>query len=278
MKPKKLLLLAFRLAVAIALASVAVLSAAAQDRDDHRDGGWARECSLKTLHGRYGIFVQGTLLPPTYPTLPFVVSGVFTYDGEGNVSGTYTQSIGGAILRGSAGGTYQVNPDCTYAAELNGSVLPNRRGTITGEGMQQEIHIVYTDPSLVAFGTLKKTPQGECSLETLNGTYALFGQGTILPPLTPSPFAHETAGILTFDGAGHYSGEDWGNTNGTSAQNTFYGTYDVTSDCKTSVEIYVANKVLTEEGSITGEGEFKEIHDIFTTAGWVFTDTLKKQR
>jgi len=52
----------------------------------------------------------------------------------------------------------------------------------------------------------------------------------------------------------------------------------VTSDCKTSVEIYVANKVLTEEGSITGEGEFKEIHDIFTTAGWVFTDTLKKQR
>jgi len=276
MKSKKLLLLA----VAIALASVATLPLAAQDRDDYRDHprGWARECSLRTLHGGYGIFVQGTLVAAPY--YPFVVSGLFTYDGEGNVSGTYNQSVGGGISAGTAEGTYQVNPDCTYSAELtlsNGSVV-HRVGTITGEGMQQEIHILYTDSSSVAFGTLKKIRERPCSLETLKGTYALFGQGTIFTSATTS-IARATAGILTFDGAGNFSGEDTGNTNGTSAPGTFTGTYAVTPDCGVSAVIYASNGlVLNEEGSITGEGEFREIHDIFTTAHWVFTDTLKKQR
>jgi hypothetical protein len=103
-------------AVLLGVITVATLPLAAKDRDDHRDHrrGWARECSLKTLHGRYGIFVQGTLVVSPY--YPFVVSGLFTYDGEGNVSGSYTQSVGGGILRGTAEGTYQVNPDCTYSA------------------------------------------------------------------------------------------------------------------------------------------------------------------
>ena len=168
--------------------------------------GWARECSLETLKGAYGIFVQGTLLV-TSPQLPFVVSGIFTYDGAGNVSGTYTQSVGGGISTGTAAGTYQVNSDCTYSATLTTPVgVGHRAGTITGEGMQQEIHILYTDPISVAFGTLKPTPQGGCSLETLKGSYALFGQGTILPPGAP-PILRATAGILTFDGAGNFSGE-----------------------------------------------------------------------
>ncbi len=283
MKTKKLMLFAFRLAVVIALASVAALPAAAQDRDDHRDHlrGWERECSLRTLHGGYGIFVQGTLVAAPY--YPFVVSGLFTYDGEGNVSGTYNQSVGGGISAGTAEGTYQVNPDCTYSAELtlsNGSVV-HRVGTITGEGMQQEIHIVYTDPTSVAFGTLKKTPE-RCSLETLKGDYALFGQGTIFLSATSS-IARATAGILTFDGAGNFSGEATGNTNGTSAQGGVIGTYAVSPECEVSAEITVTSGpnqglVLDEAGSVTGEGESKEIHDIFTTAHWVFTDTLKKQR
>jgi hypothetical protein len=293
MKLKKLLLFAFRLAVAIALASVATLPLAAQDRDDrdhqdqdrdhHRDH--RRECSLRTLHGRYGIFVQGTVLatsgPSAHPAFPFVVSGVFTYDGEGNVSGTYNQSVGGGILTGqTADGTYQVNPDCTYSAQFGppGGPFAHRVGTITGEGMQQEIHILYTDPPSVAFGTLKKIRERPCSLKTLKGAYALFGQGTIFPPAPASPLADATAGILTFDGEGNFSGEDTANINGTSAPVTFTGTYAVTPDCAVSADIYTSNgRHLTEAGSITGEGEFKELHDIFTTPGWVFTDTLKKQ-
>ena len=286
MKPKKLLLFAFGLAIAIALASAA-LPAAAQDRNDDRDHDrhHPRECSLRTLQGRYGIFVQGTVLavPSVHPALPFVVSGIFTYDGEGNVSGTYNQSVGGGISTGTAAGTYQVNPDCTYSAELtlpDNSVV-HRVGTITGEGMLQEIHILYTDSTSVAFGTLKKIREKPCSLKTLKGPYALYGQGTILPAPGVS-IARATAGLLTFDGEGNFSGEATGNTNGTSALGTFTGTYAVTPECGVSAVINVTSGpnsglVLHEAGSITGDGVFKELHDIFTTPGWAFTDTLKKQ-
>jgi len=265
----------------LAVTTIATLPLVAQDRGDRSD--WARECSLRTLHGRYGIFVQGTLLATsTTPAYPFVVSGLFTYDGEGNVSGTYTQSVGGLIVRGTADGTYQVNPDCTYSAELgpSGGPFAHRVGTITGEGMMREIHILYTDPSSVAFGTLKKTPE-RCSLETLKGDYALYGQGTIpvqFPGFPPPPVLVATSGSLTFDGKGNFSGSDTHNLQGSAGPVTFYGTYEVTSDCEVSAVINSSNgSTLYEEGSITGEGEFKELHDIFTNPGWVFTDTLKKQ-
>ncbi len=265
-------------ALFLGLTTVATITAA-QDRDS--DPGRPRECSLKTLQGRFGYFAQGTVLavPSVHPALPLVVSGIFTYDGEGNVSGTYNQSVGGGISTGlTAEGTYLVKSDCTYSAQLN---TPNgvvhRVGTITGEGMRQEIHVLFTDPSSVAYATLKKTPEW-CSLETLKGAYALFGQGTILPPAPASPLSDATAGRLTFDGEGNFSGDDTANINGTSTAVTFYGTYAVTPECAVSAHIIASNgHVLDEEGSITGEGDSKEIHDIFVTLGWAFTDTLKKQ-
>jgi hypothetical protein len=241
----------------------------------------AQACSLATLNGGYGIFVQGTVFATSsHPTLGLVVSGVFTYDGKGNVSGIYNQSAGGYVATGlTASGTYEVNPDCTYSATLNlpdGSV-GHRVGTIVSKGLQQQIHILYTDPSSVAYGTLEKTP-APCSVATLSGTYALFGQGTLVPPLTPSPFPDATAGILTFDGAGHFSGQDTANINGTASPVTFTGTYALTPDCEISAEIMASNgHHLTEQGSITADGDSLEVHDIFTTPGWVFTDTLKKQ-
>jgi hypothetical protein len=287
MKSRRLLLFVFWLAVAGALAAVTTLPLAADDRDDHRDHGkdWARECSLRTLHGRYGIFAQGTVLATSaHPALPFVVSGIFTYDGDGSVAGTYNQSVGGGASTGvTASGTYQVNPDCTYSAVLTlpDNSIVHRAGTITGEGILQEIHIVYTDSSSVASGTLKKIRKRPCSLRTLKGPYALFGQGTILPP--GASFPRATAGILTFDGEGNFSGEATGNTSGASAQGSFTGTYAVTPECGVSAEIHVTSGpntglTLDEAGSITGDEDFKELHDIFTTPGWVFTDTLKKQR
>jgi len=265
-------------------ATLGTLSAAAHDRDDDR--GHSRECSLRTVHGRYGFFAQGTVLavpsgPSAHPAFPFVVSGTFDYDGEGNVSGKYNQSLAGGTSTGlPAEGTYQVTPDCTYSATLTTPAgVVHRAGTITGEGMRQEIHIIFTDPSSVAFGTLKKTPQGECSLETLKGDYALFGQGTILP-LTAS-IARATAGVLTFDGEGNFSGQATGNTGGAVSEGDFTGKYTVTPECEVLAGIDVttgpnAGKHFDEMGSVTGEGESKEIHDIFTTPGWVFTDTLKK--
>ena len=126
--------------------------------------GWARHCSEATLKGTYGVVEQGTNVvgpPPPFPPAPFptVLKANPTYDGAGNLSGTYTGSFGGIIVPGTFTGTYKVTADCAYSDEV--LVLPfnevfHHTGFITGEGTLQEIRYVYSDPGVVTAGTAKK--------------------------------------------------------------------------------------------------------------------------
>ncbi len=50
---------------------------------------------------------------------------------------------------------------------------------------------------------------GECSNATLKGAYGVLDQGTFVgqfPGFPPPPFPVAISGILTYDGAGHFSG------------------------------------------------------------------------
>jgi hypothetical protein len=241
-------------------------------------------CSLATLNGSYGVLEQGTFLTqlPGSPPPPFaaVNSVLATYDGAGNVSGTYTASFGGVIVPGTFTGTYTVERDCTYSMEFTAlplGVVLHETGTITGRGMFQEIHLMYTDPFLVASGTGKKTPPGGCSLETLKGRYAVFGQGLAtlpnLPPLLPGGHV----GIFAADGRGNFAGEDTITIAGTSLPDTFTAKYTINPDCTMSAEITTNIGVLHEVGTITGVGRFQEYHGIFTEPGWILAEISKKQ-
>ncbi len=132
---------------------------------------WAappRNCSLATLKGTYGSIEQGTILVdfgPPFPAVPYqgVVAGLVNYDGAGNLSVKYTASFGGLVFPGGeATGTYVVNPDCTYS-DVVPATDAHRQGTITGEGMSQEIHTMFTDSWVVGYGTRKKTSGGATS-------------------------------------------------------------------------------------------------------------------
>ena len=241
-------------------------------------------CSLATLKGTYGDFEQGTILAqfPGFPAPPYpvVASGVVTYDGAGNVSATYTASFGGVILPGTATGTYAVNPDCTYSDVITepGGPGGHHVGTITGEGMFQEVHLMYTDPWLVASATLRKAPAGGCSQESLKGTYTIFGQGLStlpgLPPLLPGVHV----GIFTADGRGNFAGEETVTIAGqTGPPDTYTAKYIVNSDCSMSVAVTTNLGVFNEVGTITGVGRFQEYHGIFVEPGWVFAETGEKQ-
>ncbi len=122
------------------------------------------KCSLATLKGAYGIVEQGTILVdfgPPFPSVPYqgVIAGLANYDGAGNVTVTYTASFSGLVIPGTATGTYVVNPDCTYSDAIP-ATDSHRQGTITGEGMSQEIHSMFTDSWVVGYGTRKKTSGG----------------------------------------------------------------------------------------------------------------------
>jgi hypothetical protein len=206
-----------------------------------------------------------------------------TYDGAGNFSGTYTLSVGGAIVPGTFTGTYTVNPDCTYSDEFTPlpSVVVHHAGTITGEGLLQEIDYIYTDAGVVIFGRAIKAAPWPCSLATLKGTYALFGQGTVTGSISgfpPPPLLFAHTGILTFDGKGHFSGENKEDFDSVIVPERYTGTYIVNRNCTVTATINTSlGLVIHEVGTITGESDVTEVHNIITNAGWVVADTIKKQ-
>jgi hypothetical protein len=261
--------------------------------------GSPRNCSQATLKGTYGDLEQGTVVMDVgfgTPPFPVALSAIVTYDGEGNVSAKSTAAFNGVTITGGATGTYAVNPDCTYSDEMTpypSGPVSHHAGIITGEGLSQQVDFVYTDPWLVAFGTLRKTQPWACSLRTLKGTYEWFGQGTdtstTIPipgfPSPPFPLAH--VGISTADGAGHFSGHDVEKVDGAATPTTFTATYTVNPDCTVSFTITDIVPIpppigpftttIHETGTITGWGDSQEVHVIMTDAGYVFVDTVKRQ-
>jgi hypothetical protein len=150
-------------------------------------------------------------------------------------------------------------------------------GVITGEGMQEEIHFVYTDVSVFASGMLKKAPQGACSSHSVAGTFALFGEATFSP--TGIPLRSNHVGTITFDGAGKFLGHETVNIIGTPTfESDFTGTYTVNNDCTVTAELVSPTVgVVHEAGVITGTGIKQEVHTIVMESGWSFADTLKRQ-
>ncbi len=234
-------------------------------------------CSVATLNGSYSFFGEA---PATLAGMQLVVSGIIRYDGKGNLSGEAIANVEGwgAGPPGAFAGTYTVGPDCTYSGEHTGEdgETLHFTGTITGSGMLQEMRFVVTDPGWVALGTVKKIQPGACSLATLKGSYALFGQGAVTAFTPPAPIAH--VGTATYDGAGNISGNDTIMLNGAETADSYTATYSVTEECMISVEITsTAVGLVHEQGWIVGEGKSQEVRLIVTDPGFVFTEATRKQ-
>jgi hypothetical protein len=119
-------------------------------------------CSLETLKGKYEKLGHSTVVaaPPGFPPTPFPTAEfvIVTYDGAGNAAGTFTINFDGMVFSGTGTSTYTVNRDCSYSEEttlVDGSVL-HATGTVTGEGIHQEVRFIATDSGQVSSGTMKK--------------------------------------------------------------------------------------------------------------------------
>src|SRR5713101_3420873 len=80
------------------------------ERKNHQD----EECSVATLFGDY--LFTGRADSPAYAHtagFPRAFAGVFTFDGEGKMSGVSSQSLGGVIRRVNVSATYTLDSDCT---------------------------------------------------------------------------------------------------------------------------------------------------------------------
>lgn len=264
----------FMITVALALCAIPLIG---QDNATN-----SRQCSLATLNGSYGFFGEApaTLVVEPGQELGLVVVGIIRFDGHGNLSGESIDNLAGWGGSGVARfvGTYTVNPDCTYSGAHTDEAAQTLHfvGTISGSGMLQEMHFVVTDPGWGALGTVKKIPAGGCSLATLQGSYALFGQGVVPAFTPPAPIAH--VGTVTYDGAGNLFGSDTIMLNGTVIPDTFTGKYTLTQECRISVEITsTAVGIIHEAGWIVGEGKSQEVRLIAMDPGFMYVEGTRKQ-
>jgi hypothetical protein len=235
-------------------------------------------CSVATLKGTFGVLEQGIMIAqlPGFPAPPFPISNsaLATYDGAGSFSGTFTASDNGVVSQGTFSGTYTVDANCGYSDEF--TIQPmnmpgHHAGAIRGQGLQQEIDFIYTDPTLAAYGTAKRTPPEGCSNATIKGTYIESLQGTVVG--TP-PLPAVMTGIAKWDGAGSFTGT-FVSTLGAGAGE---GSYAVNADCTyTSIVTSGDGAGTTSVGTITGRGTFQEVTEMFTVPWLVATGTFKRQ-
>jgi len=69
----------------------------------------AKGCSDASLHGSYGLHATGTVLGVG----PFAAVGVFSFDGNGHLTGTLTSRVNGnTFSKETLTGAYTVTPDC----------------------------------------------------------------------------------------------------------------------------------------------------------------------
>lgn len=237
----------------------------------------AKPCSLATLNGTYAFFGEGTLVGD--PPIRIVTSGIMNYDGAGNISGESMNNVDGAgALPDTFTGTYVVNPDCTFYGQHTdpyGETL-HFAATLSGTGASHGYNFMVTDPGWIAYGTTRKIPPEGCSLASLKGPYALYGQGTVTAYNPPALLTH--VGTFTYDGKGNFAGKDTIALNGTTMADEFSGTYTVSANCTVSVEIHSsAVGVVHQFGRITGEGKRREVHLIITDPGFMFLESTRKQ-
>jgi hypothetical protein len=92
-------------------------------------------CSVGSLRGLYALNRQGTLFTPA--PVPYGEVGIFTFDGDGHLSGTVTVNIGGTLHPGiNVTGTYTVNSDCSGTNTVMPTGFPplHNAFVVTGNG------------------------------------------------------------------------------------------------------------------------------------------------
>ena len=115
------------------------------------------ECADATIRGTYGTQMQGTgpVPPPVGGTQTVIGVVTRTYDGMGN----FTQidnihgSVTGWVPNRTGSGTYQVNPDCTFATQFvpgPGAPVIEERGVIVEHGKELYTVTVAPMPSMVS--------------------------------------------------------------------------------------------------------------------------------
>ncbi|WP_147281755.1 hypothetical protein [Dyella solisilvae] len=114
-----------------------------------------------------------------------------------------------------------------------------------------------------------------CSMATVKGPYAIYGQGTVFVGSPPQPGLEVDVGTTTLDGRGKLTGSLVFSFNGKILRTTFVGDYVVNPDCTMRLAIQDSlGEHLQQEGVVIGNGD--EVRFIGTDPGRVIARVAKR--
>jgi hypothetical protein len=249
----------------------------------------ARPCSNATAAGSWSFTVTGTFFfPSPIGSIPLVNLGILTFDEAGNLVGTQTRNVGGAVGEEKVTGTLSLDPDCTGTViarafdPSSGALMGTAFTKIVLDDNARQMHALITEeldshgrpfPGVVSGGGERVFAKGEgdeddgCTPALLKGSWGSVINGTIIGV---GPIA--VLGVTKFDGEGHFSMDATANIHGNVSSEHTTGTYTVNRSCTGTTTDSIGD---SSTFVIVGDG--KEIIAVSTKPGLVATLQLRKQ-
>ena len=207
----------------------------------------AQNCSNATWTGTHFFLISGTgPNSARTATVPYAQLGKLVSDGNGNLTGTATESAGGVILHLTLTGTYTVNADCTGTQTL--TITPQGSASFVStsaielvDGGQQKITATETSGTVMigrAYRAFAESP-AVCGNYSLIGSYGFAGASPALGAFPP----FSASGGETGDGKGNFTYNFTINDGQGTPPVSGNATYLVNSDCSGVATALGATKV-----------------------------------
>jgi hypothetical protein len=150
----KIKMAAKTLGFAIATTFILALAPGAQAADS--------SCSVERAAGRYAVSDSGTVLGIG----PRAAVALLTLDAAGNIKGTVTASLNGAVSNSRLAGTYTVNGDCTGTTtfgeyDQSGNLLITATVALAWDDDMREFRFLFTSVTLPDGSSLSTVINGD---------------------------------------------------------------------------------------------------------------------
>ena len=140
-----------RMACGIVAASLFAISASVHAGSDDKANHHEVRCDRGRISGVYQLETTGTNVKAGRLS---AAVGIFTADGEGNLSGAVTTSDNGVIARSAFAGTYTLNADCTGTIDIPGGSFTQADFVIDPHG--DKLRLIVTNAGAVIVGIAER--------------------------------------------------------------------------------------------------------------------------
>jgi uncharacterized protein (TIGR03437 family) len=200
----------------------------------------ATGCSTAALAGSYIYSAAGYNLSSGAVVGSVALSGLFQFDGQGNV--TVSATINGTKTSAGNTGTYSLSSNClgTATLTLNGSPLTVAFNVYNvASSSPSDIYMdLGQSGNFIVSGTAHTVTNQTCSASTFNGVYSLTLSGRAVSPSGTYTGTFHGVGSITFDGVSKVTLSGTANTNLAAGKAfTYSGTYTLASNCSGTVTL-----------------------------------------